>query len=170
VTLSFETNVANRQNPNPEPGGASINERKIVSGAVSGPPAALKLSARVNVMDVIADALAIKGSLLRCAQVAFTHLPSLMLLLPPSLFSQVYERHCAEDAAAAAEEMRSEGEEEEEREEDVLPEDEETRQYSNRNAEEEGGQEGGDAAGAEEGSGGGEESNLRRDESDAVRF
>lgn len=29
----------------------------------------LKLSAKVNVMDVIADSLAIKNSLIRCAQV-----------------------------------------------------------------------------------------------------
>jgi hypothetical protein len=69
VNVSFETNISDRKNLNPEPGGASINERKIVSPASSGPPTALKLSARVNVMDVIADALAIKNSLIRCAQV-----------------------------------------------------------------------------------------------------
>jgi hypothetical protein len=74
VTLSVETN--SRSNLTSEVGGAAINERNIASPSSAGPPAALKLMARVNVMDVIADALAIKGSLLRCAQVSFLHSPS----------------------------------------------------------------------------------------------
>jgi hypothetical protein len=66
VTVSVETNS---RSPVAEVGGAAINERHIASPVSSGPPAALKLLARVNVMDLIADGLAIKGSLLRCAQV-----------------------------------------------------------------------------------------------------
>ncbi len=55
---------------NPAAGGSTINERNILSNNMNGPPSALKIVAKVNVMDVIADAVAIRSSLLRCAQVS----------------------------------------------------------------------------------------------------
>ena len=56
IQISFETNIQDRS-----------NDRSSENSASS--PCAIKLGARINVMDVISDAIAIKNSLLRCAEV-----------------------------------------------------------------------------------------------------
>lgn len=102
VTVSFETNSKARTARN----GTSENS--------STAPCAIKLGARINVMDMISDALAIKTSLLRCAAVGMSFGLAIRLakklFVTCMLFRQVYERHIAEDAEAAAALMRAEEE------------------------------------------------------------
>mmetsp|Transcript_16819 Transcript_16819/g.25283 ORF Transcript_16819/g.25283 Transcript_16819/m.25283 type:complete len:1239 (+) Transcript_16819:216-3932(+) len=78
VNVTFESSTQEGGGRCAPAGGAEINEGDIEGS--ENKPSAIYLYVKLNVMDVIADAVAIKNSLLRCAQ--------------------VYERHCEEDAAA----------------------------------------------------------------------